>query len=116
MNKFAARGLLQDAVEGRHILVLTIGVHEIVHVLGEFKDQCGASLPARVALSRGHGSIRIEGAGRIHVKSWRQTLRGTRFDTVYLDTGVDSELRSLDRLKELRAVIATSDRGEIIRA
>lgn len=117
MNKYAARGIMLDAIEGKRILVLTVGVHEITHVLGELEAQFGeVPCHARVQRRGGGSGIDIEGAGRVAVMSWRQSHRSTTFDTVYLDSGVDAEIRSLDKLAELRGALSTSPAGEIIRA
>lgn len=116
MNKYAARGIVLDAIEGKRILVLTVGVHEIKHVLGELNAQLGDSVPTRVRRVNGSAGIDITGAGRVKVKSWRQSIRGAVFDVIYLDTGVDSEIRSLEKFEELRFSVATSPSGEIIRA
>lgn len=116
MNKYAARGIMLDAIAGKSIVVLTVGVHEITHVLGELNEQLGHSTPARAKRGKDVASLKIEGAGSVHIQSWRTSLRGADFDAVYLDTGVDPEIRSIDKLDEIAAVVATATAGEIIRA
>lgn len=116
MNRFAAHGIAADALKGRSILVLTIGVHEISHVLGELNEQLPDELPARVMRTNSRSEIVI-GAGRIRVESFRRLPRSVAFDVVYLDAGVDAEIfRDPGMLKVLQALIATSEHGEIVRA
>lgn len=110
MNKYAARGLILDAIEGRRILVLTVTTGEALRVLDELAAQIG-NLDAKVRRINGLPRIDVPGGGRISVRSWRQSLRGNLYDVAFIEPGVDAEARDLDWWAGL-AVIAP----ELVRA
>lgn len=110
MNKYTAAALTEAARnEGRRILVL--GQRASRDVFPEFLPF--AQDAARVVRTNGNERIRYANGGEIIVRDpTTHGHRGIAVDTVYLDGDTD---RLIDPLT-IAPCIATSQRGEIIRA
>jgi hypothetical protein len=111
MNKYAARGLLLDALEGKTIVVLAPSRRAARDAFEEFIPFEGG----HVALIRASGSeqVRCTGGGCVSFAHSADALRGRRADVVFIED--DSHL-DLDNALTVRAVVSTSTTGDIIRA
>lgn len=113
MNRFAARGLAEEALRGVDIVVLTAGANLNAETTHLISAQMGDT-PRSVTHSNGRSVVRVQGAGSIRLLSWRSRgLRGISAPIVYLDGGVDAA--NLD-MNLVHAIIASHPAGEIVRA
>ena len=110
MNRYTASALLDAAAEGRRILIIEPHGRAVTDTLAEF--DADNEHVARVTHANGRAGIATADGGVITIRTIAGA-RGCSADTVYLDTGVDESRLHRD---DLRAVIATSPTGEIIRA
>lgn len=116
MNRFAARGLVEEALRGAEIVVISVGAHDNAETMKLLCSELG-DRPHRAGLAAGRGTLDIADGGRVRVLSWRsQKLRALRAQIVYLDAGVEQELRSFERLREIREIVDAHPAGEIVRA
>ncbi len=112
MNRYAARGIANDARDGRRVLVVTRDRREARHAFDDITDLTYDAKRIR----RANGSERIEhyGGGLVAFTTPRSHgARGLALDTIYLDTGVEA---TPEMLADLVPCLATSRDGEIIRA
>ena len=112
MNRYAARGIANDARDGRRVLVVTKDQRE-AHLA--FDAITVATYDAK-RISRVNGGQRIEhyGRGLVAFTTPRSSgARGLALDTIYLDTGVEA---TPEMLADLVPCLATSHNGELIRA
>ncbi|WP_248240576.1 hypothetical protein [Microbacterium kunmingense] len=114
MNRYAAVGINQDAELGKRIIVLTVTTTESRAAL----EEIAALAPAEASARRANGleSIRYPSGGRVTIRSHRQGTRGHSADVLYLDGGVDAQVRDTAAWDSLRATLAASPHAEIIRA
>lgn len=91
MNKFTARGIIQTAVNGEHIIVICYHPRAVREALNCIADNLGAdSLTATIRLGNGNEHISFEWRGDIRFIPQRQAaehLRGTTADYLYIDNG-----------------------------
>lgn len=116
MNRYAATGMMLDALDGKTILVL-------VHpgpALRAAMDEVRAVLPDdpdtfELRRTNGAEQIRLPSGSRIRFTHHHKldALRGMSADVVYLDPEVDRQL-TVHQWNDLRAAVRPS--GEIIRA
>lgn len=117
MNKYAAIGLIREAVKGRCIVVVTGIPVGTSAALDEFAALLrNASEVTRITRANGAQSVRFEGGGRIEVRTQPPDVRGTAADVIYLDTGIASEISYDEIRSHLLPALARSEHGEIIRA
>lgn len=111
MNRFAAVGLMLDALAGKQIIILTRTQREVREAL----DIVAGITPDTARVSRLNGAERIDfpSTGKLIFKSSRSTVRGYTADVVFLDDG--AEPHDFGTLQDLR-LVTRSRQGEIIRA
>lgn len=118
MNKYAARGLMTEAVNGRRVVVLSRDFHAC---RGAFETFAHEYL-AEVTLHRTRGEERITfpRGGSVSFVSVRQraVLRGLAVDVVFIDDDADRVLATSE-ISTLHADIRLaliSTQGELVRA
>lgn len=118
MNRFAAAGITFDAMAGRRILVVTVNERESTEALNALAQAADAAgCPVRVIRARGAERIDyLLCRGRVTIRSHRQGGHGLSADTVFLDAGVDAELRSPHDFADFAVIVGASPTGEVIRA
>ena len=119
MNRYAARGLIEEALlERKRVLVLT--QDSIITVLEEIQRTAPDDAITNVDHVNAAERVLFDGGGDIRVMRWSRrdaSLRGLCVDIIYLDTGVDERLADpIGYYGNLRALIATSADGQIVRA
>lgn len=103
MNKYAARGLLAEALDGKRILVLAGTQVEAREALRVCAAETAVS-PSRFKVRYANGAERISCApGWLVFKSVRSSLRGYAADVVFIDgeahRRVDSSTGALEELR-----------------
>ena len=114
MNRYAAAGIALDIAQGKHVIVLTSSTHasrEALDVIAPLAPEA-----SRVSRANGAEQITCPSGGRVKLRSVRQGTRGLGADIIYLDEGVDAELRSTDPWDSIRASLVTSPHAEVIRS
>jgi hypothetical protein len=114
MNRYAALGLVLDAMhERKQIIVLSSIASMIRGAMDEVIRSLDDADPDayRVRRAKGNESIEFMSGGRIRFQGARTSLRGHSADVVFLDADADREIRDL---RDLHAVI--HPHGEIVRA
>lgn len=115
MNKYAAIGLIHEAMKGRSIAVITGIPAETNAALDEFSALLDdAREVRRISRTRDGGSIKFESAGRIEIRTETGGLRGITADVVYLDSGIAHRVDYAEVRADLMP--ALTPRGEIVRA
>lgn len=114
MNRLTAKALADEAESGKHVLVLSGGLR----ISRNAFDETIAAARDRISKTRrANGQEQIEiGKGRIDFRSIRSNLNGISADLLFIDWVAEIELRELDRWADMRAIVASSPTGEIIRA
>lgn len=118
MNKYAAIGLIREAIKGHRIVVVTgTRTAEERFAFAEF-EQLLENAPEVQRISRANGAsgFRFEGAGLLDIRKQPSDLRGRSYDVIYLDSGIAHEISHDEIRAHLWPALATSDRGEIVRA
>lgn len=113
MNRYVAAGITLDALAGKRIIVLTATMLASRVALEDVATL--APVGATVRRANGMEGVTYPGGGSVTIRSYRQGARGHSADVIYLDEGVDAELRDPAAWDSLRASVATSPHGEIIR-
>lgn len=114
MNRYAARGLIEEALlDRKRVLVLT--QDPIISVLDEIQRVAPEGSIVKVLKVNGAERVDFDGGGHIRVMRWSRrdsSLRGLCLDIVYLDSGVDERVADpIGYYGSLRALIATSANG-----
>jgi hypothetical protein len=109
--------MVEEAAQGRRILVVGINGMDVRASLDECRLRLDADEVSRVSTANGAERIDFMSGGRIVFRSYQgRGHRGVSVDTVYLDTGVDRELTDPRAWDSFHACIASSPTAEIIRA
>ena len=111
MNKYAALGILLEAAEGKHIAVVVESHQASRFALYDFEIPKGDGWKVRQA--NGKEEITSPAGGRITFHSVRSSVRGMRFDSVFLDASVD-HIAGLDFMTDLQYTLRPG--ASIIRA
>lgn len=114
MNRYAAWGIVQDARDGRRVLVVSPRQTEARTAFDEISAVThGAD---RVIRASGRERIEHRNGGCVYFTTPRSTGgRGVAVDIIYIDAGADEQLDQ-ERWNNLLPCLATSRDGEIIRA
>jgi len=71
---------------------------------------------SRISRSNGAESVRFDGGGRIELRTQPVAVRGLAADVIYLDSGIAHQITYDEIRAHLMPALATSERGEIVRA
>lgn len=118
MNKYAAIGLIREAIKGRRIVVVTgTRTTEERFAFAELEALLeNAPEVRRITRLNGASGFQFDGAGCLDIRRQPSDLRGRSYDVIYLDSEIAHEI-SYDEIRaHLMPALATSDRGEIVRA
>ena len=116
LNRYVAAGMVEEAVQGRSILVVAIDGRDAGASLTACLQVPGLVELSRVSRAKGAERIEFVSGGRIVFRSHRgHGHRGVSVDTVYLDAGVDREITPA-QWASISACVASSPNAEIIRA
>ncbi|TCJ28752.1 hypothetical protein E0W80_04430 [Microbacterium sp. PI-1] len=117
LNRYVAAGMVEEAMQGRHIMVVGINGRDVRASFDECRSRLDADEVSRVSSANGAERIELMSGGRIVFRSYQgRGHRGVSVDTVYLDTGVDRELTDPSVWDSFHACVASSPSAEIIRA
>ena len=111
MNRYVARGLLDDARNGAEVVYVGNNLVEARRAFKMIASRAGWDF--RVSRARGRESlVSLAGRGRIRFVSLKSLgrIRGTCVDILYLDADPDQ-----DHLRAIMPCLATSPNGELIR-
>lgn len=114
MNRYAAAGIAFDAAQGKRVIVLTsssLTAREALRAIA-------ACAPEQSIVVRTNGGERIvcPSGGQVKLRPMHHGARGLSADIIYLDEGVDAELRGTDQWDSIRASLAGSPHAEVIRS
>jgi hypothetical protein len=127
MNKYAAEGLLLDALGGKKIVVVSRRFTEAHEAFGVFEDVTARMSIVGMKVYRAHGQQRFvfEGRGQIlFCTPHANCLRGTSADVIFIDNDADRVLdtgttegyeRTRNFMDDLHAVVAVCN-GVVMRS
>jgi len=111
MNRYVARGMLDDARNGAEVVYVGKNLVEARRAFAMIASRAGWAF--RVSRARGRESlVSLSGRGRVRFVSLKSLgrIRGTCVDILYLDANPDE-----GRLRDILSCLATSPNGELIR-
>lgn len=119
MNRYAAAGLIHEAMNDKAVIVLSPNASMSVDAMNAVVSALGEVDPDAYRVRRTNGEQRVEFAwgGRICFGSVRTSLRGISADIVFIDQGADQTLSATERERlhsDLGGVLALG--GEVITA
>lgn len=112
MNRFAAAGLIAEAEQGKTVLVVSEGWNHSRHAFLNFEPL--ATTATRIVRAAGTQRIDYPSGGCVRFTSARSQPAGVVADIVFIDW--DAETANPMVTEVYRPCIATSPRGEIVRA
>lgn len=118
MNRFAARGLLDEATAGKRIAVVGVNAVEARCAFRDLEDLLlEAELPCSVIRSNGHERITFPSGGSLvfwPARTAHERVRGHELDTLFVDAGADA-IVGTSRYMEFQPALAARG-GSIVRA
>lgn len=122
MNKYAAEGILRDALDGKRIAVVertAAETVEAVRVFAELVERLDLQEYVKVRRANGAERVRVPGAGDVRFATPRsRSLRGCVFDVVFIDNDAHRELEygtaAFDRFRDDIAGVLATTAGEVV--
>jgi hypothetical protein len=118
VNRFAAVGLLSDAIDGKRIAIVGVHARDVHDGFRVFEDiLLEAERPCSIIRSNGSEAIRFPSGGRIlfwPARTAHQRARGHELDLVFVDAGADAHL-GMHAYVEMQPALAARG-GSIVRA
>jgi len=114
MNRYAAAGIIADAKDGKHVVVLSINGRDSRCAFAEVAHH--AKDADRVHRANGAERIDFTGGGQITFHRGVDSLRGTSADIIYLNGDAERHIHNTDQWSAVQAAIATASTPQIIRA
>lgn len=114
MNRYAAAGITNDAYEaGLRIAVLSDSARGVRDAFNQIAQD---AVSARIRRANGAERIDYPSGGAITFHRSVDHIRGVSADIIYLDGDAEHQVHERDQWDALRAVLATSNDPQVIRA